>query len=390
MKKKIILFANTEWYLYNFRLALAELLRDEGWEVVLLSPPGEYGEKLRQVGFEWIPMDFSVRSVSPFHDIRLIYNLLKLYRQEQPDLVHHFTIKCVLYGTFAAKLAGEIKIVNAVTGLGHVFTDPGLKARLIRPVVRGLYRLALSGDKVRVIYQNTDDRDSFVEWGLVDGGRTQVIRGSGVNLDKFAGRGTRDAGRETVKILFASRLIKEKGVFELVEAFKIVKAKHPHLELLIAGDLYPENPSSLTAQDVEKLKETFGLSFLGHIDDMQSLLDDCDIVVLPSYREGTPRILIEAAAMEKPIVTTDIAGCRGLVVDGENGFLVPVNSVEPLVSAIEKLVDDANMRQRFGRRGREIVLEEFDENIVIHNTMSVYENVMNDGTRDAGRGTRKS
>ena len=358
--------------------------------MVLLSPPGEYGEKLRQVGFEWIPMDFSVRSVSPFHDIRLIYNLLKLYRQEQPDLVHHFTIKCVLYGTFAAKLAGEIKIVNAVTGLGHVFTDPGLKARLIRPVVRGLYRLALSGDKVRVIYQNTDDRDSFVEWGLVDGGRTQVIRGSGVNLDKFAGRGTRDAGRETVKILFASRLIKEKGVFELVEAFKIVKAKHPHLELLIAGDLYPENPSSLTAQDVEKLKETFGLSFLGHIDDMQSLLDDCDIVVLPSYREGTPRILIEAAAMEKPIVTTDIAGCRGLVVDGENGFLVPVNSVEPLVSAIEKLVDDANMRQRFGRRGREIVLEEFDENIVIHNTMSVYEDVMNDGTRDAGRGTRKS
>ncbi len=161
-------------------------------------------------------------------------------------------------------------------------------------------------------------------------------------------------------------------------------------ELLIAGDLYSENPSSLTAQEIEKLKETSGISFLGHVDDMQPLLDDCDIVVLPSYREGTPRILIEAAAMEKPIVATDIAGCRGLVVDGENGFLVPVKSVEPLVDAMEKLVVDAELEGTFGRRGREIVLAEFDEKIVLEKTLGVYEELYKPGTRDAGRGTRKS
>jgi glycosyltransferase involved in cell wall biosynthesis len=426
---KIILFANTDWYLYNFRRSLAERLRADGWEVVLVSPPGEYGEQLAELGFRWIPVPFSTRSANPLHELFLIKRLIQLYRQERPDLVHHFTIKCVLYGTIAAKLIGGIKIVNAVTGLGHVFTDPGLKARLVRPVVRGLYRLALSGNKVRVIYQNSDDRDSFVGWGLVARERTRLIRGSGVDVLKFAGRGTRDEGRETpitnhqsritdhdrpitnhqsqitdhdrpftnhqsqitdhdrpftnhqsqitdhdrpVTILFASRLLREKGIFELIEAFKVVRAKHPQAELLIAGDLYLENPSSLTTYDVDALKKTEGVSFLGHIDDMQPLLTDCDIVVLPSYREGTPRILIEAAAMEKPIVATDIAGCRGLVEDGQNGFLVPVKDVAQLADAMDKLVADPEMRVRMGSTGRQIVLDEFDEQIVIEKTMGVY------------------
>jgi glycosyltransferase involved in cell wall biosynthesis len=424
---KIILFANTDWYLYNFRRSLAEKLRSEGWDVVLVSPPGEYGEKLLELGFRWIAVPFSTRSANPLHELGLIKRLLQLYRRERPDLIHHFTIKCVLYGTIAAKLTGGIKIVNAVTGLGHVFTDPGLKARLVRPIVRGLYRLALSGNAVRVIYQNSDDRDSFVGWGLVDRERTRLIRGSGVDLEKFrggarseargegfkdsdAGRGTRNANNNAqitnhksqpvpspqssapghqspapgpqplvtspqppVTALFASRLLREKGLFELIEAFRGVRSKHPQCQLLIAGDLYPENPSSLTAQDVEELKKTDGVSFLGHIDDMQPLLMACDLVVLPSYREGTPRILIEAAAMEKPIVATDIAGCRGLVVDGESGFLVPIKTVEPLAEAMERLVAEPELREAFGRRGREIVLAEFDEQIVIKKTMGVYE-----------------
>ena len=390
MSRKVILFANTDWYLFNFRLSLAERLREEGWEVILASPPGEYGERLRNLGFRWIPILFSTRSANPLQELKLIYRLLKLYRRERPDLVHHFTIKCVLYGTIAAKLTGGIKIVNAITGLGHIFTDPGLKARLMRPFVRQLYRFALSGEKVRVIYQNNDDRDSFVDWGLVDKDRTRVIRGAGVDLYKFRGSAKREARGAVIKVLFASRLLREKGVFELVEAFSYVKDKHPHVELLIAGDLYPENPSSLTSQDVEKLREISGVSFLGHVDDMQPLLDECDIVMLPSYREGTPRILIEAAAMEKPIVATDVAGCRGLVVGGENGFLVPVKSVMPLVDAMEKLIVNADLRERFGRRGREIVLAEFDEKIVLAKTLGVYEELYKPGTRDAGRGTRES
>ncbi len=287
---KIILFATTDWYLYNFRLALAERLRNEGWDVLLTSPPGEYGERLRELGFRWVPLPFSTRSANPLHEAKLLLTLLKFYRQERPQIVHHFTIKCVLYGSIAAKLTGGINIVNAVTGLGHIFTDPGLKAKLLRPLVKSLYRLALGGAKVRTVFQNSDDRHTFVTWGLVDKKHTFLIRGSGVDVGKFAGRGTRDAGCETIKILFASRLLREKGVFELVEAFKLLRAKGCDAELLIAGELYPENPSSLTDEDVKVLKTSDGVNYLGHVEDMAGLLANADIVVLPSYAEGTPRI----------------------------------------------------------------------------------------------------
>jgi glycosyltransferase involved in cell wall biosynthesis len=383
-KHKIILFANTDWYLYNFRLALAERLRDEGWQVVLISPPGEYGKRLQQQGFRWVALPFSIRSTNPFHEIRLLVTLIRFYRQERPQLVHHFTIKCVLYGSLAAKLVGGIKIVNAVTGLGHVFTDHGLKAKLLRPLVKALYRLALGGDKVRTVFQNADDRDSFVSWGLVDEAGTALIRGSGVDVGKFAGRGTRDEERGTrkaergaIKILFASRLLREKGLFELVEAFRTLRQRGCDAELLVAGDRYPENPSSLSVRDIRGLETSGPATCLGHVNDMVELLGSVDIVALPSYREGTPRILIEAAAMELPIVATDIAGCRGLVRDGVNGFLVPVGSIETLADALEILISDSDLRTRMGGAGRQIVLAEFNQEQVNGKTINVFHELLN-------------
>ena len=372
---KIILFANTDWYLYNFRLALAKRLRDEGWDVVLVSPPGEYGLKLRALGYRWISVPFSTRSANPLHELSLFKKLFNLYRQERPQIVHHFTIKCVLYGSLAAKLVGGIKIVNAVTGLGHIFTDAGLKAKLLRPFVKGLYRLALGGDGVRTVFQNSEDRDTFLNWGLVAKEQTILIRGSGVDVDGFRNKG--EGGRvkgegKIVKLLFASRLLREKGVFELLEAFKALREGGHDSELLIAGDLYPENPSSLSDEDIKSFESIKGITYLGHFDDMRSLLSDCDVVVLPSYAEGTPRILIEAAAMELPIVATDIAGCRGLIMDGVNGFLVPVKSVEPLADALQKLIVDCDLRQRMGRAGRQIVLAGFDQQNVNTKTVDVY------------------
>jgi glycosyltransferase involved in cell wall biosynthesis len=350
---KIVLFANSDWYLYNFRLSLAQTLRRKGWEVVLISPPGEYVARLSSKGFRWIPVDFSTASTNPLAELELLSRIHRLYRAEKPDICHHFTIKCVLYGSLAARLAGVPAVVNAVTGMGHIFTDPGLKARLLRPPVRGLYRFALGRRGTRTIFQNDEDRGYFVRNRLVREETTALIRGSGVDCrayrpgdqsDKTGGQlsvisnqlqaSDHPPSTDHVKVLFASRLLREKGIFELLDAARALKAAGERIEFIFAGDIYPGNPSSLTADDLAAIRAEGLVDYRGHVDDMLPLLAESDIVVLPSYREGTPRILIEAAAMARPIVATDIAGCRGLVVHGRNGLLVPPRSVQPLIEAL--------------------------------------------------------
>ncbi len=374
-QRKILLFANTDWYLFNFRLALAEKLQRDGWDVVLVSPSGEFGEKLRAAGFKWLAFDFSTRSMNPLAELAVIGRLIGLYRRERPDIAHHFTIKCVLYGGIAARFNRGIAVVNAVTGLGHIFTDAGLKARLLRPLVKVLYRQTLNRPRARVIFQNEQDRQHFVATKLVHQTVTHLIRGSGVNCDKFKPTPAK-RDNQIVSVLFASRLLREKGIYELLAAAKILKARGIAVEFLIAGDLYAGNPSSLTQTELDDIQQLDWVNYLGHVDDMRSLLATCDIVALPSYSEGTPRILIEAAAMEKPIVCTDIAGCLGLVQDGVNGFLVPVKAIEPLAEKLQLLILDCQLRKAFGQAGRQIVLSAFDETQVLEKTFNVYQELL--------------
>jgi len=370
---KILLFANTDWYLYNFRRSLAEKLRETGWEVVLVTPPGDYGHRLQELGFRWIPFDFSTSSTNPVAELDVLRRLSTLYRRERPDIAHHFTIKCVLYGSIAARFAGIIRVVNAVTGLGHIFTDPGIKAALLRPFVKLMYRFVLGAGLTRVVFQNEADRDFFTASSLVAHDRTRLIRGSGVNCALFSPVPRRSAeGEGQVRVLFASRLLREKGVMELLAAARAIRSCGMNAEFLFAGDIYPGNPSSLTEREVALITAEGVVTFLGHADDMQALLGQADIVVLPSYREGTPRILIEAAAMAIPIVASDIAGCRGLVQDGVNGLLVPVKDAAALETALKRLIADRGLRQAMGNAGREIVLKEFDERFVLEKTLAVY------------------
>ena len=186
MGNRIVFFANTDWYLYNFRRGLAERLRSEGWEVVLVAPGGTYGQKLGELGFRFVSFDFSTRSTNPLAELGVLLRLIRLYRALRPTLAHHFTIKCVLYGTVAARIAGVGGIVNAVTGLGHIFTDRGLRTALLRGPVRLMYKLMLAGRKVRVIFQNEEDRGYFLHNHLVSRERTAVIRGSGVDCELFS------------------------------------------------------------------------------------------------------------------------------------------------------------------------------------------------------------
>lgn len=371
--KKILLFGNTTWYLYNFRRSLAEQLHLDGWEVTLIGPPDEYGPRLEKLGFRWLPFDFSTKSINPFSEILVILRLITLYRRERPDFIHHFTIKCVLYGSIASRFIGRPPVVNGVTGMGHIFTDPGLKAKILRPLIRFFYRFIFGPANTRVIFQNKEDLAYFTQTKLITNNKARLVRGSGVNTSIFLPTASQNnSSKHPPTILFASRLLYEKGIFELVEAAHILKNKGVKAVIHIAGEMYPGNPSSLTASDIDAIKKQDIVTFLGHVDDMQLLISTCDIVVLPSYREGTPRILIEAASMEKPIVATDIPGCAGLVVDGVNGLLVPVRDGVALAAALATLVGDETLRNQYGKAGREIVLNEFDETIVIHKTCAIY------------------
>jgi len=379
-EQTILMFANTDWYLYNFRLALGKEYQNQGFKVVMISPANIYGPKLNEAGFEWIPIDLDTRSMNPFKELAVLFNLWRIFRKFKPVLLHTFTIKPALYGSFIARLLGnipfkntqlkDIQVINGITGLGHIFTAPGLRARIIRKFVKLLYRMILSSRRVQVIFQNEEDVGLFIDQKLVKKKQTNIVRGSGVNCDLF--KPTRNQRKkDRVKVLFASRLIKEKGIHELMAAKELLKYRDINCEFIIAGDIYEANPTSLTRGDVEKMSEDNWIRYVGHVEDMERLIPQADIVVLPSYREGTPKILLEAAACGKPIVASDIAGCRGVVQHGRNGYLVPAKEIAPLAEAIEELVSDPEKRRKFGSESRNIALTHFDEKIINRQTLDV-------------------
>lgn len=372
MAQKCLLFANTEWYLYNFRLALAKAIREAGFEVVFVSPYGPFGARLQAEGFRWFPVYMDRRSLNPWSETKLILDLVSLYKRERPDLVHHFTLKSVVYGSIAARLAGIQNRVNAVTGLGHVFTSKSIRASLVRPVLRLLLRSVLGGASCRLIVQNEDDYAFFREEGLIAPDRIRLIRSSGVNTSKFGDNSRKLNFDSTFKVLLATRLLWDKGVGEYVEAARILKHENRHIQFLMAGAPDEGNPASVPNGVINEWVRDGIVDMLGHVDDMPALLRSVDLVVLPSYREGVPRILVEAASCGLPIVATDVPGCREIVVHNVNGLLVPAKDSTKLTEAIKYLADNTDECARLGLAGRKKVLAEFDEELVIRETFGVY------------------
>lgn len=373
-REKILLVANTGWYLYNFRLPLARRLRQEGMEVVLVSPYDTYVERLLAEGFEYRPLRrLSRRGMNPFLEAIALLELVKLYLREKPRAVHHFTIKCVLYGTMAAKLTGVKSAVNAVTGLGHIFIGGGMATRFLRPVVRWLYRRILNARRGHVVFQNPDDLETFTANNLVSPEKTVIIRSSGVCTKKFRPRpGEPDTPADRIPtVLFVGRLLEQKGVYEYLEAARIVKQGRD-VCFQVAGGLDFGNPSSVTEKELEDWRKEGAVDLLGHVDRVDEVIALSDVVVLPSYREGTPRVLLEAAAMGKPLVATDVPGCREVVRDGFNGLLVPLRDAHALAGAIVKILDSPGLARSMGERGRRLVEQEFSVDKVVDDTLGVY------------------
>lgn len=373
---RIVFFANTDWYLYNFRLSTALQLRAHGAEVVMVSPPGDFGERFHEHGIGWRQLAMDRASLNPLRELHTLRELVGVLRSERPDLLHNFTVKCAVYGAMAARMARIPAVINAVAGMGYVFASDSFKARMLRPIVSTLMRTTLGHGHSRVILQNPDDAQALVDARLVPGDRIRLIRSSGVDTQRF--RPTPREGGGTLRVLLAARLLREKGVAEFAEASRLLRQSGRDIEFVLAGTPDPGNPHSITAEEAQAWHDEGLLRWLGHVEDMPALLATVDVMALPSYyREGVPRCLIEGAAAGLALITTDLPGCREVVTDhGSDGLRVPARDAQSLADLLAQLDDDRELLAALGANARERALRQFDERIVIRRTLDVYEELL--------------
>lgn len=370
---KILLVANTDWYLYNFRLNLAHFLRENGYEVVLVSPPGDFSAELRKQDFRYLEWRVGRRTVSPLLELRALGEIFRIYREEKPLLVHHFTVKPVLYGSLAASLLGVRLTVNSVTGLGYTFLKKGIIGALLRSIVIPFYRMVLSRPGRWTIFENNNDQETFLRLGLVGLENSSIIDGVGVDTSRFSPAPEPDGGRPL--IVFPARMLLDKGLGTLIEAARILRERLP-VRIALVGAPDPGNPATVDDALLQVWAAEGLVEWWGFQHDMRTVYQSCNIVTLPSFGEGLPTVLIEAAACGRPIVTTDVPGCREVVTHGVNGLLVPPNDPAALANALETLINNPVLRAEMGAAGRQIALERFAEQKIINQTYAIYQRLI--------------
>jgi len=375
---KVLMVAHWDWVLYNFRLPLARALREKVFEVTFICPYGEYVPKLKEEGFRWIHWAIVRRSLNPVRELIAILHLASIYQREQPQIVHHFTIKPNLYGSIAAFLTRTKGVINTFEGLGFLFSEYPLAISL-RSVVLPVAKLAFKANKGWCIFLNQQDLETCLRLKLILPERAIVITSIGVDTKKFRPNHEflSNNHEHPIVVLMAARLLWDKGVREFVEAARVLKARGLQVEFWLAGKPDNGNPMCVPEEFLKEWREEGLINWLGHRDDMPNLLQQVDIAVLPSYHEGVPRFLLEAAACGLPLVATDIEGCRVVVRDGVNGFLVPVKDPYALADAIETLIKKPELRRQMGIASRKIVEAEFDERIILNKWLALYDRVLN-------------
>lgn len=367
--KRILFVNNADWFFLSHRKTLAHAVQRMGYEVHVASPDTGRAEEIRDAGFHFIELPSTLKglSLNLFAELKAFRAILKLYRELQPDIVHHSTPKVVLMGTFAARAVKGMKVVNLISGLGYTFSN-NLGAHLIRPLVCWLLRMALYQRRCTV-FQNPDDRDVFVRKGIVKEENTDIIRGSGVDCSQFA---QIDEYCTAPTVVLAARLLWDKGVGEFIESARQLKEDYPDARFVLVGKPDKGNPSSVPEKKLREWVDEGCIEWWGHRSDMPNVLAGSSMVVLPtSYPEGLPKILIEAGAAGRPVIATDIAGCREVVRHEVNGLLIPVHSATALTDAISRLLSSPDLRQQYGDAGRNICLQEFDEKIIADQFLTV-------------------
>jgi len=357
--KTIAVVLNTSWNIYNFRLNLMRVLREEGFRVVALSPQDDYSQKIIEEGFEWIDLPLDNDSTNPLKELIQIYKFYTIYKQLKPDILLQYTIKPNIYGTLAAKRLG-IPVINNVSGLGTIFLNENLSAKVARLLYKISFRFADG-----VFFQNREDQKLFVDKKLLKAHQSQVIPGSGIDTKRFSPPDSKEAKEKEVIFLMIARLIREKGILEYIEAIKILQKEFSHVRFQLIGSLYPGNPSAISKTLLNEWIDERLIEYVCFSDNMEQIIAEVDCIVLPSYREGLSRVLLEAASMAKPIVTTNVAGCRDVVSDGVNGFLCKAKDSLSLVEEMRKVIEiSPEEREKMGQQGREKVAVQFDEKII--------------------------
>jgi len=364
---RIGFLSHLDMNLYLFRLPIMRALRDRGWKVYAIAPRGRYFHRFAQEGIEAVEYEIDRGSLNPFKELLALRNVYRAIAPLGLDILHTFTAKPNIYGTFAARMAKVPYVFNLVEGLGSFYIGDGVKKRLVRALMERLYRTAFSMSD-GVVFVNGDDPEYMIQKGIVDPRKAILIKSVGIDLTAFDPTRFRriDFGSKPV-VLMIGRAIWEKGVREFYEAARMLRKR---ATFVYVGASDPGNPGSVPE---EFLRSPF-VRYLGHRDDVVDLLGSCDIFVLPSYREGLPRTLLEASAMAKPLVATDAVGCREVVRDGQNGFLVKPRSAKALAEGIARLLEDEGLRKRMGERSRELV-EEFGIERVVERYVALYEEV---------------
>jgi glycosyltransferase involved in cell wall biosynthesis len=382
-RPKLVFLVTEDWYFCSHRLPVARAARDAGFDVAVATRVRAHGEAIRAEGFALLPLAWRRRGDGVLGAVRAATAIARLYRAQRPDIVHHVALKPVIVGAVARRLAFPAgrrpAQIASVMGLGSGFSERGLGARLRRPLLRLGLRLAAGGGNV--IVQNPEDRAALADLGVA-ADRISLIRGSGVNVSHF--RPLPQPPAEPVKVAFVSRMLRGKGVLEAVAAIRLLRARGLVVELLLAGPTDPDNPGSLTTEDLESFSAEAGITWLGPVADVREVWRRAAIAVLPStYGEGVPKTLLEAAACGRPVVATDVPGCREAVRPGETGVLVAPHDVPALAEAIAALAADPARLRACGAAGRALVERDFAEEIVVRQTLAVYCDLLENRSRSA-------
>lgn len=370
-KKKLLIVVNVDWFFLSHRLPIAKAAQKKGFDVTILTQNTGRFEEIKKEGLNVVDIPFKRSGTNILNELKVIYSLKKEFKKHKPDVIHNVALKASIYGSIAGKWTKSGRIINAISGLGFVFSNE--KAGFLKKILLKMMDFAFKSSLVQFIFQNPDDYQLFLEYGFVTEVNSIIIKGSGIDLNNY--NYSEQPQNDKLVIVLVARMLEDKGIREFKEASNFLRSQYEHkIKWILVGPVDKENPSTLTENELYEMAVPNYFEWVGYKENIDDFYKESDIVAFPSYREGLPKSLIEACAIGRPIVTTNAPGCKECVDDGINGYLVPIGNSKELADKIKILIDDEDLRVDFGKRSRIKAEKEFSIDNVVTKTLKFYSN----------------